>query len=88
MAAPKGIPEDIWRSAAALRAAVIWESNEANEIIAGALLAERIIERERCYQIAAEHLFDEHELAQATEYGHAVHETAGLILSAIRGKGA
>lgn len=42
-----------------------------------------LAERTRCDEIAKAHMFDEHELAQATEYGRAVHETAGLINHAI-----
>lgn len=41
-------------------------------------------ERERCSAIVAEHIFGEHELAQATECGRSVDETVRLIAAAIR----
>jgi hypothetical protein len=43
-------------------------------------------EREACARIADEHVFDAHELAQATQYGVGVHETAQLIAHAIRAR--
>lgn len=47
MTDPDDIPDDVMEAAAALRNAVIWQSNAANVVIARALLAEREKERER-----------------------------------------
>jgi len=52
MARPDDITEAAWAEAAALRSAVIWQSNAANETIARALMAAeargRAEEREAC----------------------------------------
>lgn len=47
------IPAEFMERAAALRNAVIWQSNESNEVIARALMAERDAERERCANVEA-----------------------------------
>lgn len=44
------------------------------------------VEREACAEIAEAHVFDDHALAQATEYGVGVHETAKEIAHAIRAR--
>lgn len=72
------IPEDIKKAAEAAFYEA-WDHGH-DEAIARAILAER----ERCAQIADQQVFDDHALAQATEFGRGCHETATRIAAAIR----
>lgn len=86
---PDDIPEDVWAAAAepadvAFDASVdLYETGVASADVRLVVAHATLAERRRCAEVAGEHVFDEHELAQATEYGIAVHETASIIKYAI-----